>query len=78
VTSTTSDIRPDGAAIDYVMNQASRRAIWESKQLGFPICVWRDGKVVWIPPHEIEVDPPDDVKARLAENQLMVTQDPAK
>lgn len=22
--------------------------------LGNPICVWRDGKVVWIPPNEIK------------------------
>jgi hypothetical protein len=28
------------------------------KKLGEPIVIWRDGKVVWVPPEEIEV--PDD------------------
>lgn len=25
------------------------------KQLGKPICVWREGKIVWIPPEEIKI-----------------------
>lgn len=30
-------------------------ALLRHKQAGNPICVWQDGKVVWIPPEEISV-----------------------
>jgi hypothetical protein len=42
------------------MQRAVRRAVWEHKQLGYPICTWRDGRVVWIPPEEIDVEKPQD------------------
>ena len=34
-----------------------RQALWRHKQLGNPICVWQDNKVVWIAPEDIEVEP---------------------
>lgn len=33
-----------------------QEALLKHKKLGNPIAVWRDGKVVWIPPEEIPVD----------------------
>jgi len=43
-----------------LMTDALRRAVGEAllrhKKLGHPICVWRDGRVVWIPPDQIPVD----------------------
>ncbi len=36
-----------------------RRALWRHKQLGESIVVWKDGRVVEIPPEEIPVDSPD-------------------
>jgi hypothetical protein len=37
---------------------AVREARWRNKQLGVPICVWEDGRMVIIPPEDIEVEPP--------------------
>ena len=45
----------DGAPIDEALRRAVRRALLEHKRAGNPICTWRDGKVVWIPPEEIEI-----------------------
>jgi hypothetical protein len=60
----------DGTAIQEAMRQAVRDTVREHKLLGYPIVVWRDGKVVWVPPEEIvlpeETDAhsqPDDVQA---------------
>lgn len=42
--------------IEALLRQAAKRVVWEHKQLGLPISTMRDGKVVIIPPEEIEVD----------------------
>lgn len=44
--------------IDRALALAVRDAMWRHKQLGHPIVVWREGKVVRIPPEEIPVDKP--------------------
>ena len=38
-----------------IFDQAGREAIARHKALGVPIVIWRDGKVVEVPPEEIEV-----------------------
>lgn len=48
----------EGTAIDEAMKRAVREAVLEHKRAGNPIATWRDGKVVWIPPEEIEVEEP--------------------
>jgi hypothetical protein len=45
----------DGREIDAAMKEATREAVLMHKKLGYPIVVWRDGKVVWVPPEEIDV-----------------------
>jgi len=45
----------DHAAVEAALGRAVRRALLEHKRAGNPICAWRDGKVVWIPPEEIEI-----------------------
>jgi len=35
------------------MRRAVQEALIRHKRLGNPVAVWRDGKVVWIPPEEI-------------------------
>jgi len=45
----------DGTAIDRALKQAVQDALLRHKQIGLPVAVWRDGKVVWIPPEEIPV-----------------------
>lgn len=43
----------DVARITSALRQAVRKALLEHKRAGNPVPVWRDGKVVWIPPDEI-------------------------
>jgi hypothetical protein len=48
----------DGKEIDRAMRESVREALILHKKLGLPIAEWRDGKVVWTPPEEIDVDEP--------------------
>jgi len=47
------------------INQAVRTAVLAHKAAGNPVCEWRDGKVVWIQPEDINLpeiwSPSDDV-----------------
>ncbi|MBE7463333.1 MAG: hypothetical protein HS116_07500 [Planctomycetes bacterium] len=54
----------EGAAIDAALKRAARQVLLEHKLLGQPICVWEDGKVVWIPAEEIVV--PDEPETQEA------------
>ena len=45
--------------MEKAMGEAVRSAVRTHKLLGQPIVIWRDGKVVWVPPEEIEVDEPN-------------------
>jgi hypothetical protein len=47
----------DVARVTQAVRQAGRDARLRHKQLGVPIVVWEDGKIVEIPPEEIVVDP---------------------
>jgi hypothetical protein len=40
-------------AIEMAAQQAVAEALRNHKLLGNPVCAWRDGHVVWIPPEEI-------------------------
>lgn len=42
--------------IDLGVRRGAARARAEHKKAGRSIVVWKDGKVVWIPPEEIEFD----------------------
>jgi len=35
------------------LRQAVREALLDHKRAGNPVAIWRDGRVVWIPPEEI-------------------------
>jgi len=50
----------DNRAIEDALRRAVQRAVWEHKQLGYPIYAMKDGKPQWIPPEEIEVEKPAD------------------
>lgn len=45
----------DGTEIDKAMRQAVREAVLLHKRLGNPVADWRDGKVVWGQPEDIEL-----------------------
>src|SRR5262245_7940953 len=48
----------DRDQIDEALARAVQLALWRHKQMGVPIVVWRDGKIVEIPPEEIPVHGP--------------------
>jgi len=50
------DIFEDSAQMTRAMHKAVQNALREHKLLGYPIVIWRDGQVVWVPPEEIELD----------------------
>lgn len=52
------DLLRDGPAIDAAMSAAAREAALRHKQLGVPLVVWRDGRIVEIPPEQIAVSDP--------------------
>lgn len=45
----------DREKISKALAQAVQNALLKHKQASNPVAVWRDGKVVWIPPAEIPV-----------------------
>ena len=44
--------------IEAAMQRSVKQALWEHKQLGHHIIVWRDGQIVRLPPEEIDVEKP--------------------
>ncbi len=52
------DLYRDGKEIEKIFQLAVREALIMHKRIGNPIATWRDGKVVIVPPEEIEI-PPD-------------------
>jgi hypothetical protein len=59
-TSSRLDFYSDSAALGKAMGKAVNDALRMHKLLGYPIVVCRDGKVVWIPPEEIELLPEEN------------------
>jgi hypothetical protein len=41
--------------VERAVARAVRAALLRHKQAGNPVCEWRDGKVVWIAPEDIEI-----------------------
>ncbi len=49
-------IYEDNEQISRAMGKAVQDTLRMHKLLGQPIVIWRDGKVVWVPPEEIELE----------------------
>jgi len=43
----------DPEKVKEIIQAGIRSALLKHKQAGNPICEWKDGKVVWIPPEKI-------------------------
>jgi len=54
----TIDLCRDAKEIEKLFQLAVRETLIMHKRIGNPIATWRDGKVVIVPPEEIEI-PPD-------------------
>ena len=53
---TVKELFQDGHAIDAALRDAARDARRLHKALGNPMATWKDGKVVWVQPEDIQVD----------------------
>jgi hypothetical protein len=49
----------DRAGLTRALTRAVQQALLQHKRAGNPIAIWRDGKVVWIDPQEIQVQEED-------------------
>ncbi len=49
-------IMADGEAVDDVMQEVGRQEMLRRKRLGLSVVIWREGKVVTVPPEEIPED----------------------
>lgn len=43
----------DGTAIDRAIERARRRVMRRHRQLGIPLAIWHEGRVVEVPPESI-------------------------
>lgn len=48
-----SKIMNDTSKVTKIIQAGIRAALLKHKQAGNQICVWRDNKVIWIPPEKI-------------------------
>ena len=55
-----AELFDDRQGMDRALARAIRRAVLNHKRTGNPVATWRDGKVVWLEPDEIEI-PDDDI-----------------
>ena len=55
-----SDKNQDMAGTQAAMVRATRKALHEAKLRGELVPQWRDGKVVWVPPEDVELPPKQD------------------
>lgn len=52
-----SQLFEDGVEIDRALRRAVRDALRDHKAAGNPVAVWQGGRVVWIPPEELQIPP---------------------
>jgi hypothetical protein len=50
------DFFNNGNEIDKALQRGVKKALLQHKKEGNPVVSWKDGKIVWIQPHDIPVD----------------------
>jgi hypothetical protein len=50
----------DREGMDRALGRAVRQAVLQHKRAGNPVAIWREGKVVWVNPDEIELPDEDN------------------
>jgi hypothetical protein len=58
-----ASIIEEGSAIDRAIVAARRRVIRHHRQVGVPHVIWRDGKVVEVPPDSVDLPVKDSENA---------------
>lgn len=52
---TVRELMEEGTAVDRAIRDGVREALRRHKALGVPIAVWRNGRVVIVPPEKIRI-----------------------
>jgi len=52
----------DGKLIDQALAKARREAVRQHKLTGLPLVTWRDGKIVLVPPDQVDLDEQENMK----------------
>jgi hypothetical protein len=47
----------DGKLIDAAILEGARQAILAHKRHGVPVVIWKDGRIVWVDPEDLEIPP---------------------
>jgi len=45
----------EGRLIDEALKRAVRKALLRHRQDGLPVVIYRDGKIVWVQPEELDL-----------------------
>ena len=53
----------EGTAIDRAIESAHRRVIRRHRQLGIPLVIWKDGRVIEVPPDSVPLSEPESVRS---------------
>ena len=61
-TQQAADVLEDTRQITHRLAVAVREALLDHKRAGNPVAIWRDGKVVIVPPDEIIIEGADHTK----------------
>ena len=59
-TGQAATILRDGDAIDRAIAATHRRVVLRHRQLNIPLVLWRDGRVIEVPPESVELPEIDD------------------
>jgi hypothetical protein len=51
--STFAEKIADRAGTEAALRKAGQEAVLEHARAGLPVATWKDGKVVWLQPHEV-------------------------
>jgi len=62
--SRVGQIFADGRRIDEALRLAARDAIRQHQLHDIPVVIWRDGRIAWVPPHELSVRVPPKTARR--------------
>jgi len=59
----SGDVFWDVEKVTAALQRAVREALERHRRLGNPVCVWRDGRVVWLSPEELPVYDGEDASS---------------
>jgi len=57
-----SQIFRERTPIDQALAEARREAVRQHKLTGLPLVTWRDGKIVLVPPDQVDLDEQENMK----------------